>query len=89
MDGLVADGVAVGEVFGDDAGAGLVFLFDVVLVLVLGFVGAGCVAAGDFVDGVGGLDVHGGGAKLSVVKKEGSFGGSIHELVSNAASHAR
>lgn len=77
MDGLVADGVAVGEVFGHNAGAGLVFLFDVVLVLVLCLLGAGCVAAGDLVDGVSSLDVHGGGAKLGVVKEEGSFGGSI------------
>lgn len=77
MDRLVADGVAVSEVFGDNARAGLVFLFNVVLVLVLGFVGGGCVAAGDFVNGVSGLDVHGGGAKLGVVEQEGSFGGSI------------
>lgn len=32
LNGVVADGVAVGEVLGDDAGARLVFLRDVILI---------------------------------------------------------
>lgn len=51
------------------------------LILVLGFLGTGCVAAGDLVDSVSGLNVHGGWAELSVIKEEGGFGGSI-KLVS-------
>lgn len=33
LNGVVADGVAVCEILGDDAGAGLVFLRDVILIM--------------------------------------------------------
>jgi hypothetical protein len=63
----------VSQVLGNDAGSRLVFLFNVVLVLVLGFGRTGGVGASNVIDAVCGFDVNGGGAELSVVEKEGSL----------------
>jgi hypothetical protein len=49
LDGLVGDGIAVGEVLGDDACAGLLLLLDVV-VAVLGVFGGGRLLAGNLVE---------------------------------------
>jgi hypothetical protein len=75
LDRGVGDGVAVGEVLGDDAGAGFVLLRDLDVVLVGGF--GGDVAGGDLVDGLGGGDGDLGRAELGVVEEEGGFGGGF------------
>jgi hypothetical protein len=75
LDRLVADYVSVGQVLCQDAGAGLVFLGDVVLFF-LGL--GGCsFGAGDVFDVVGCFDVDGGGAELGLVEEEGGLGGAV------------
>lgn len=75
LDGIVADGITMSEIFGDDASAGFVLLRDVILV-------AGCIvcacgfACNVFeIGGAGDLDL--GAAKLGVVEQESSFCGAI------------
>jgi hypothetical protein len=71
-DGVVADDVAVGQVFGEDARARLVFLVDVVLIFFgFDFGGGG---ASQIVDRRGCFDVDGRGAELGLVEEEGGFG---------------
>ncbi len=72
LDCFIADDVAVGEILGDDARAGLVFLCDVLLVVRL--FGGGRLAAGDLVERGGGGDGDLGGAELGVVEEEGGLG---------------
>ena len=73
LQGGVADDIAVRKVFSDDAGAGFVFLRNVVLVLG-GVVGSGG-AAGCLGGGVAGyLDL--GGSELGVVEEERGLRGS-------------
>jgi hypothetical protein len=57
LDGLVANGVAVCEVLGDDARARLVLLLEVVVVLVFGFGGRGAVRACEVVDALSSFNV--------------------------------
>jgi hypothetical protein len=60
----------VREVFGDDAGTGLVFLGDLTVMVSVLVSGLG---AGKVVKGTGGGDVDGGGAELGVVEEQGGF----------------
>jgi hypothetical protein len=69
LDSVVGDGIAVGEVLGDDACAGLLLLLDVV-VAILGLVGGGRLVASDLVDALGRTDLDGVGAELGVVEEE-------------------
>lgn len=73
LQGGIADDVAVREVFGDDARAGLIFLRDIVLIAGgviaargAAWSGAGCVAR----------DLHLGCSELGVVEEESGLGGS-------------
>lgn len=70
LGGLVTDGVTVGEVLGDDAGAWLLLLSDLVAVLLgVGWLVLLCsLGAGD-----GNL----GAAELGVVEEEGGLGGGL------------
>lgn len=72
LDSLVGDDVAVGEVLGDDACAGLLLLLDVV-VAIHGLRCLGYLIASDLVDGLGGADLDRVGAELGVVEEEGRF----------------
>lgn len=74
LNGLVADGVAVGKVFSDDARAGLVFLRDVVRRL---FIGSRELAASELVERGGSGDVNLVSTKLSVVEEKSSLGGRL------------
>lgn len=69
LDCVVAQRIAVSKVFGDNAGARFVFLFEFVVVLVLGLSCLGGLATGDVVEGLGGLNVDGGGAQLGLVEE--------------------
>jgi hypothetical protein len=74
LNGLVADGVAVGEVLSDDTRAGLVFLRDVVRRLVIG---SRELAASELVERGGSGDVNLVRTKLGVVKEKSSLGGRL------------
>lgn len=79
LDGAVGEHVAVREVLGYDAGAGLVFLGDLVAFFGSGgegFFGGSGGGGGKVANGGGGGDVHLGGAELGVVEEEGGFGGA-------------
>ena len=84
VESLVAEDVAVGEVLGDDAGARLVLLLDLVGVLAVGVTAVGGLggAAGDLVDAVGRGHLYLGGAQLGVVEEEGGLGGAVEKIVS-------
>lgn len=70
LDGLVADHVAMGEVFGHNAGAGLVLLCNVLLMAAARGLLA-CTGAG------GGGDVDRVGTELGVVEEQGRLGGAL------------
>ena len=74
LDGRVGEGVPVREVFGHDAGAGLVFLGDVGGVVRGG--GDGCGGSAEVGQSGGAGNGHLGGAELGVVEEEGGFGGT-------------
>ena len=78
LDGAVGEHVAVREVLGYDAGAGLVFLGDVVVIGGggEGFFGGGGGGGGEVADRGGGGDVDLGGAELGAVEEEGGFSGA-------------
>lgn len=73
LDGGVGEGVTVGEVFGYDARAWLVFLGEVGGVV--GFI-VGCGRGAEVGEICGGGDGHLRRAELGVVKEEGGFGGA-------------
>lgn len=73
LNGFVADGVAVGEVLGNNARAGLVFLRDVVFGGVL-FIGSRQLSTRKLVERGNGGDVDLVGTELGVVKEESSLG---------------
>lgn len=73
LDGLVADSVAVSKILSHYTRARLVLLFDVMLVFVPGFLGAGGVGAGNVVDVMCGLDMNSRGSKLRVIEEQRSF----------------
>lgn len=79
LDGIVAEGVAVGQVLSYNARTGLVLLLEVVVVLVLGLSGAGGLLAGDVVEALGSLDVHERGTKLGVVEEKSGLSSTIAE----------
>ena len=74
LQGVVSEGVAVGEVFCDDGGAGFVFLGEVVGVVVGGCGGGGGGGSGGSVEGDGGGDMDLGGAEVGVLEEEGCSG---------------
>jgi len=82
LDGAVGEDVAVREVLGYDAGAGLVFLGDGVILGGggNGFFGGGGGGGGELADGGSGGDVDLGGAELGAIEKEGGFGSAGEEV---------
>lgn len=76
LDRVVADHVSVSQVLGDNAGARLVLLGDVVLIFLLG-TGGSSLLTGEVVDVGGGLDVHGGAAQLGLVEEQCGFGSAV------------
>jgi hypothetical protein len=75
LDRRVAEHVSVGQIFSNDARAGLVLLLDVVLILILSFRRAGGLGAGNVINAVCRFDLHLRGAQLGFIKKKSSFGG--------------
>lgn len=73
LEGLVGEGVAVGEIFGEDSSAGFVFLGEVMGVGVRGGGGGGG-GSGSAVEGDGGGDADLGGAEVGVLEEEGCSG---------------
>jgi hypothetical protein len=78
LNGLVADGVAVGKVLCNNARAGLVVLTKVFGVLFGSlFIGSGQLSTGQLIERSGGGDVDLVGTELSVVEEESSLGGRL------------
>lgn len=82
LDRLVADHIAVSQILSDDAGSRLVLLINVVLVLILGFGGAGHVRTRNLINSVCRFDMHGRRSQLRVVEKKSSLCSPTHGLVS-------
>lgn len=79
LDRVVAHHVPVGEVLGDNAGAWLVLLGDVLFLLFGGR--GGCLFPGEVVDVGGCLDVDGGAAQLGLVQEKCCFGGTEEDKI--------
>jgi hypothetical protein len=77
LDSLVANRVSMGKVFCNNAGAGLVFLLEVVLVLVFGFSGGSAMLSCNLVKGLRGLNGDYRGAKLGLVEEKGGFSSPV------------
>lgn len=90
LDGAVGEDVAVREVLGYDAGAGLVFLGDgVIFGGGHGFFGGGGGGGGEVADGGSGGDVDLGGPELGVIEEEGGLGSAGEEVSWNQTTLMR